>query len=121
MTIYRFHWKGSKAAVLGEGSSAQDAFASLGYAAKDAAALDYFEEVTAVRKMTIKQFVQWEVDYRKLAESRHLRFGQAFLNHNYPHLTDAELYNEPSEDKARSMIIDKYINLTDQGGDSNET
>ena len=118
MGTYRFHWKGSTTpAVVGSGNTPEEAFTLLGYGAGAAAALDYFERIDkdAVTKMSVEQFVQWEVEYWKRAESRHLRLGQAFMNQNYPQEVNSALYEETDPLVARRLILETYVDKLVKG------
>ena len=116
LTTYRFHWKGaSTPAVVGAGTSPEDAFNRLGYGVGASLALDYFEVVKTFEKMPLETFIQWEVDYWKRAESRHLRLGQAFLNQNYPDEVNSGLYEEKDPLICRRIILEVYVDTRVEG------
>jgi hypothetical protein len=60
-----------------------------------------------LRQFTEKQVSAWIVNYWRSGRNKIEPFGQAFCNdHN---LTNPDLFNETSEEKAVQIIIDTYL------------
>ena len=107
---YRFHWKGTnQKPVDGVGTSPEDAFSKLGYGGGAAAALDYYEEITEIQLVGLPKFIEWEIEFWKSRESKHLRLGQAFLNQNFPEVSDSEVYYQEDPATARRLILSRYV------------
>lgn len=61
-------------------------------------------------QVTKKEWQAFGIAY-SLGKYPHERFGQAFLNHCLPKVTDSELFRQPDKAKARTMILEKYVNF----------
>lgn len=66
------------------------------------------EDVEKISIITVANFVG-EFFRFKETKYRDLRFGQAFLNYFYPHLSCPELYYQEEYKKAEQYILEHFV------------
>ena len=71
--------------------------------------------MNVIKTVSAVQAADFGVRFHKDARYKKLRFGQAFLNEFYPHLSYPELYYEASEQKAKIMIFAYLVDYTKKG------
>lgn len=62
-----------------------------------------------INRISISDFIDWEVEFWKRRESRHVRMGQAFLNENFPMISDSKLFYAEDKYVCRERILNQYV------------